>query len=102
MDLVYFFGFFLLSPLALLIVIRYVVRFPIRMALALFFIGPFVGTLVMVTLGEFQKSTPVPAGIPAAALFFYLFYGLPLFGLWIATTGVIGWWVFGTFVCGTQ
>jgi hypothetical protein len=92
MDRLYFFGFFVLSPLVVLIAVRYAVRFPTRMAVALFFIGPFVGTLAMVVLGELQKSTPVPSRIPPAVLFFYLFYGLPFFGLWIAASGVIGWW----------
>lgn len=87
-------GAYLVAPLALLIVLRYETKFPAPMALLLFFLGPFAGTSGLVTIAEMTKAAPVPANIPGAAVFFYVCYGLPIFGLWVTDLGIIGWsWV---------
>lgn len=84
-------GVYLVAPLALLIVLRYKTEFPVQMALLLFFVGPFAGGWGLVTIAEMTKAAPMPANIPGAAVFFYVCYGLPIFGLWVTDFGIIGW-----------
>jgi len=78
-------------PLALLMLLRYGTKFPAPMALLLFFLGPFAGAWALVTVAEMTKAEPMPSNIPGAAIFFYLCYGLPIFGLWVTDLGIIGW-----------
>jgi hypothetical protein len=88
----FFLGVYIVIPLILLISLYFATKFPVRMAVLLFFLGPLVGTCVLVAVGELAKPNPVIARIPAAVPFIYLLYGLPIFGMWVAITGVIGWW----------
>jgi|GEM_PF-3353334 hypothetical protein len=84
-------GMYFVAPLALLIVLRYETKFPASMALLLFFFGPFAGAWALVTVAEMTKPAPMPANIPGAAIFFYVCYGLPIFGLWVTDLGIIAW-----------
>jgi hypothetical protein len=84
-------GVYLAAPLTLLIVLRYRTNFPAPMALLLFFLGPFAGAWALVTIAEMTKAAPMPTNIPGAAVFFYVCYGLPIFGLWVTDLGIIGW-----------
>jgi hypothetical protein len=84
-------GMYFVAPLALLIVLRHESKFPVSMALLLFFFGPLAGASALVTIAEMTKVAPMPTNIPGAAIFFYVCYGLPIFGLWVTDLGVIGW-----------
>ena len=89
-------GFFLyvyiLGPLILLVVLWYLTKFPISMAFLLFLLGPFAGTCALCVIAEESKPSPMTENIPGAILFTYLVIGLPIFGLWVAGLGTIGWW----------
>jgi hypothetical protein len=84
-------GMYFFAPLALLILLRYRINFPVPMALLLFFFGPFAGACALVTIAEMTKPHPMPANIPGATIFFYVCFGLPIFGLWVTDLGIIGW-----------
>src|SRR5258706_14973432 len=88
----FFLSVYIVVPLIILIALYLTTRFPVGMAVLLFFLGPLVGTCVLVLVGELVKPKPVISRIPAAVPFIYFLYGLPVFGLWVATAGVIGWW----------
>jgi hypothetical protein len=93
----FYLSVYITVPLMLLIAFYFATRFPLTMAVLLFFLGPFVGTCVLVTVGELSKPTPVPSHIAAAVPLLYLGYGLPIFGLWVAAAGVVGWWIIRRF-----
>jgi hypothetical protein len=84
---------FLAIPLVLLSGGWYLTRFPLRMAIAHLFCVPFAGTLAMVAVSELSKSRPNVWIVLPATLFFYLFGGLPLGGLWAANFGAGIWWM---------
>jgi hypothetical protein len=89
---VVFLGLYVLGPLILLIAFRFIARYPASMAILFFFMGPLAGSWALATVRELAKPRPMISRIPGTVLFFYLFFGLPMFGLWVATLGVIGWW----------
>jgi hypothetical protein len=80
-------------PLVLLSGGWYLTRFPLRMTIAHLFCVPFAGTLAMVAVSELSKSRPNVWIVLPATLFFYLFGGLPLGGLWAANFGAGIWWM---------
>ncbi len=86
---------YLLLPLVILVWHYRTTKFPITMAILLLLLGPLAGTVAMVSIGELTKSNPMPSIIPGAVIFFYFFYGLPIFGLWVTFAGVFGWRIFG-------
>jgi len=88
----FFLCVYVLAPLILLIAFRLKIRYRASMAALFFFLGPFAGSWALVTVRELAKPRPMISRIPGAVLFFYLFFGLPMFGLWVAALRVIGWW----------
>ena len=80
-----------LGPLILLVVLWYLTKFPLSMAFLLFLLGPFAGTCALCVIAEESKTSPMIEIIPGAILFSYLVIGLPIFGLWVAGLGTIGW-----------
>jgi len=87
----FFLFVYILAPVVLLGLLYYRKTFPLSLAIATFFLGPFAGTFVMVAIGEFAKPAPMPSIIPGAVLFFYIIYGLPIFGFWIALCSASAW-----------
>jgi hypothetical protein len=88
----FFLCVYVLAPLILLIALRLKTKYRASMAGLFFFLGPFAGSWALVTVRELAKPRPMISRIPGAVLFFYLFFGLPMFGLWVAALGVTGWW----------
>src|SRR5262249_58729788 len=78
-------------PLLLLIALRIATGFPALMALLMFFLVPIGSAVPVAILGEVGKPRPNVAVILPAALFIYLFFRLPICGLWIVDFGVVGW-----------
>ncbi|MGD0288577.1 MAG: hypothetical protein ABSC63_02825 [Candidatus Binataceae bacterium] len=88
----FFLGVYVLAPLILLVALRLMARYRVSMAVLFFFLGPFAGSWALAAVRELAKPRPAISRIPGTVLFLYLFFGLPMFGLWVATLGVIGWW----------
>ena len=78
-------------PLLLLIALRIATGFPALMALLMFFIVPIGSAVPVAILGGVGKPRPNVAVILPAAFFIYLFFRLPICGLWIVDFGVVGW-----------
>jgi hypothetical protein len=86
-----FLSCYIFGPLVVLIGLRLLTKFPLLMAALIGLIGPFIGALAMVLVGELSKTHPDLSLVPGATLFFYFFFGLPIFSLWVATFGVLTW-----------